>query len=339
MSENPAEGLKGKTKAALLLGILPDETSRQVIGYLDTIEKEVLTKEITDLPKFDYAVVEAVLKEYIDFMGGGGFDVLKRGAEYAVKILEGSVPTDEIEEMMGRIRSNNIRPFDSLKRIRDVSPILQYLHNEDPQTIAVIASHMKPSQGAEVLESLPEGKMIEVALGIANMDQTNKEVLLKVENHLNKQLQNLISNEQNQTDGIKTLVNILNNVKRSTEKYLFDQFDDVDPEMSKIIKDNMFVFEDIIKLDNRSLQKVVNKITDNEIIAKSLKIASEELKERIMQSMSEGRKALVKDADEGLGGIKVAEAEDAQQQIANMVKEMEKNGEIVIQRGDDDVIV
>jgi flagellar motor switch protein FliG len=198
---------------------------------------------------------------------------------------------------------------------------------------------MKPSQGAEVLESLPEGKMIEVALGIANMDQTNKEVLLKVENHLNKQLQNLISNEQNQTDGIKTLVNILNNVKRSTEKYLFDQFDDVDPEMSKIIKDNMFVFEDIIKLDNRSLQKVVNKITDNEIIAKSLKIASEELKERIMQSMSEGRKALVKDADEGLGGIKVAEAEDAQQQIANMVKEMEKNGEIVIQRGDDDVIV
>jgi flagellar motor switch protein FliG len=339
VTEEILEGISGRKKAALLLGVLRGDVAKNVIQHLTKEEREDLTSEIMRLGDYSHKIVEAVLRDYIDFMEGGGFDVLKRGARYAFQLLEGSLPSDEIEEMMGRIRSNTIRPFDTLKRIRDVSPILTYLHSEDPQTIAVIISYMKPSQAAEVLESLPDEKQVEVALGIANIDQTNKEVLLKVEEHLNNKLQNLITDEQNQTDGVKTLVNILNNVKRSTEKYLFEQFDDIDAELSRTVKDNMFVFEDILKLDERDLQQVVNKITDNELVARALKIASEELKEKFYAAMSEGRRALIADADEGMGRVKLAEAEEAQQKIANLVKELDKQGKIYIQRGDEDVIV
>lgn len=339
MSENTLEGLRGRTKAALLLGILSENAAMKVVAHLDNNEKEIMSKEITDLPAFDPEITEAVVSEFLEYMGGGGFDVLKRGAEYAVKLLEGSVPSEEIEEIMSRIHSTSIRPFDSLKRIRDVTPILTYLQSEDPQTIAVIVSYMKPSQAAEVLESLPEDKMTEVALGIAGMDQTNKEILLRVENHLNRKLQNLITNEQSQTDGVKTLVNILNNVKRSTEKYLFEKFDEVDQVLSEEIKNNMFVFENIVTLDRRSLETVIQQCTDNEMIAKALKIASEELKEMFYQSMSEGRKKLVADAEEGLGRIKLTDAEEAQQKIASLVKDLEKDGKIVISRGENDVVI
>lgn len=333
------EDVRGRTKAAILLGFFPVETSKMIINYLDTYEREILLKEISNLPKFDSSVIEAVVLQYIGFIKGNNLGVINSGAEYAMKLLEGAIPDEELEEMMGRIYQNTARPFDTLKRIKDVGPLLTFLQGEDPQTIAVIASHMKPSQGAELLESLPEDKMVEVAMGIANMEQTNRDMLLKIEKHLNKKLENFITEDQNQTDGIKTLVNILNNVGRSTEKTLFEKLDEKDEELSREIKDNMFVFEDIVKLDNASLQTVLNKVMDNDLIAKALRLAPEELKEKFYLAMSSGRKAMVEDADEGLGRLRMSDVEEAQQKIANIVKELEKSGDIILVRGDDDVIL
>lgn len=333
------EEIRGRTKAAILLGFFPLDTSKMIINYLDSYEREVLLKEISDLPKFDSRIVEAVVIQYIGFIRGNNMGVVNSGAEFAMKLLEGAIPDEELEEMMGRIYQNTARPFDTLKRIKDVGPLLTFLQGEDPQTIAVIASHMKPSQSAELLESLPEEKMVQVATGIANMEQTNKDMLLKIEKHLNKKLENFITEDESQTDGIKTLVNILNNVGRSTEKTLFEELDRQDEELSREIKDNMFVFEDIVKLDSGSLQNVLNKVSDNDLIAKALRLAPEELKEKFYLAMSGGRKAMVEDADEGLGRLRMSDVEEAQQQIANIVKELEKDGEIVISRGDDDVIL
>jgi flagellar motor switch protein FliG len=342
MAENEKKDAKtkmsGAVRAAILISYLPEETSRKLLENLDMIEREYVTRELIELPYFEPEIVEAVIKEYLEFMGGEAYGSLKRGADYVVKLMQG-FNSDQIEELMGRIHTPSNRPFDSLKRIRDVTPILAYLHNEDPQTIAVIASHMKPSQAAELLQSLPEEKMIEVAIGIATMEQTNKDVLQQVETHLNKKLHNLISNEQSQPDGIKTLVSILNNVKRNTEKTLFERMDEYDMDLSKTIKDNMFVFEDIVKLPQRSLQSVVAKITDNELIARALKGASEELKEKFYQSMSSNRKDMVVDAIEGLGPLRLSDVEEAQQKIASQVKEMEQSGEIVISRGEEDAII
>ena len=340
MAENERNDVKlaGSLRAALIISFLPEETSRMVLEHLDVIEREYITRELIELPYFEPEVVESIMREYMEYMDGEGYDLLKRGADYVVKLLQGS-NSEQIEEMMSRIHNPASRPFDSLKRIRDVTPILAYLHNEDPQTIAVIASHMKPSQAAELLQSLPEEKMIEVAVGIATMEQTNKEVLSQVETHLNRKLQNLISNEQSQTDGVKTLVNILNNVKRNTEKTLFERLEEVDADLTKTIKDNMFVFEDIVKLPQRSLQTLVAKITDSEMIAKALKTAPEELKEKFYAAMSKDRKLMIEDAAEGLGPLRISDVEDAQQKIAAYVKDMEASGEIVLSRGEDDAII
>lgn len=337
--ENIAKDLRGRTRAAILLGFLPVDVSQSIVSLLDTLEKEILIKEVTNMEGFDTEVIETVLLEFLTFVKGKNNGMVNSGADYAAKLMEHAVPAQELEEMIGRIYSNNKRPFDSLKRIRDVGPLLTFLNSEDSQTIAVVASHMKPPQSAELLQSLPPDKMTEVAMAIAKMEQTDRDVLLRVEAHLNKKLDYFNTDDSSTADGVKILVNILNSVTRHTERALFDRLDVIDEKLSKNIKDNMFVFEDIVKLDSMSLQKVINKITDNELIAMALKTASEEMKERFFQSMSEGRKALIDDAAEGLRQVRRVDAEEAQQKIANMVKELEKNKEIVIQRGEDDVIL
>jgi len=339
LSDSTLNEVRGKTKAAILLGFLPLETSRKVINYLDNDAKEVLTKELTTMPKFDSIVVEAVVREYIGFLKGNSLGVVNSGAEYAMKLLKDAIPDEELEEIMGRVYTNNVRPFGTLAKMRDIGALVTFLQGEDPQTIAVVASYLKAPQSAELLQSLPEEKMVDVAMGIANMEKTNKEYLLKIEKLLNKKLESFITDEQSQTDGVKTLVNILNNVPRSVEKTLFDHLDKEDEELSKTIKDNMFVFEDIIKLDNMSLSKVVNNITNNDLIAMALRVAREELKEKFYQCMSEGRRRLVVDADEGLGRVRLSDVEEAQQKISHTVKDLEKSGEIIISRGDDDVIL
>ena len=337
--EDLLKDLRGRTRAAVLLGFLPIDVSQKIVSMLDTLEKEILIKEVTNMPALETEVIEAILMEFLTFIKGKNYGMLNSGAEYAKKLLEGQVPESELEEMIGRIYSNNARPFDSLKRIRDVGPLLTFLSSEDPQTIAVVVSHMKPSQGAELIQSLPADKMTEVAVAVAKMDQTNRDVLIRIEKHLNKKLENFTNDESNTTDGVKTLVNILNNVNRQTERSLFDRLDVIDEKLSKNIKDSMFVFEDMVKLDNMSLQKVINKITDNEVIAMALKTAPEELKEKFYQSMAEGRRRLLDDASEGLRQVRRSDAEEAQQKIAQIVKELEKNKEIVISRGEDDVIL
>jgi flagellar motor switch protein FliG len=339
LSENILSEIRGRTKAAVLLGFLPLDTSRKVISYLDNDVKEVITKELANMPKFNSEIVEAVVKEYLGFLKGNNLGMVNSGLEYVTKLLEGAVPDEELEEIMGRVYQNSVRPFGSLTKLRDISPLVTFLQGEAPQTIAVIASYLKPAQASELLQSLPEEKMVEVAMGIANMENTNKDYLLKIERLLNKKLESFVTDDQSQTDGVKTLVNILNNVPRSVEKVLFDGLDKTDEELSKTIKDNMFVFEDIIKLDGMSLSKVINSITDNDLIAMSLRVAKEELKEKFYQSMSEGRKRLVVDADEGIGRVRLNDVEEAQQKIAHIVKDLEKAGEIVLSRGEDDVIL
>lgn len=339
MTEKILSEIRGKTKAAILLGFLPLETSKKVFNYLDNDSMEIMTKELATLSKFSSEVVEAVIREYIGFLKGNNLGVVNSGAEYAMRLLEGVVPENELEEIMGRVYSNNVRPFGSLSRLRDIGPLVTFLQGEDPQTIAVVASYLKPSQSAELLQALPEEKMVKVAMGIAEMENTNKDYLLKIEKLLNKKLESFITDESSQTDGIKTLVGILNNVPRSVEKILFDHLDKEDEELSKTIKDNMFVFEDIIKLDNMSLSKIVNNIPNNDLIAMALRVAREELKEKFYQCMSEGRRRLVIDADEGLGRVRLSDVEEAQQKVANTVKDLEKSGEIIISRGEDDVIL
>lgn len=333
--------LTGKERAAVLMGFLPINAAREVMKLLSMSEKKELSKAIAKLRVEDFPVVieESVL-QYINFLKGNGQGVIKGGLERVVELLEGNVSKEELDSILKNLHSDNKTPFEFLKAIKDVGPLMTLLASEEPQLIAVVATHLKHSLAAELLSSLPREKMRDVAEGIAMMEQPNPAVLTKIEKYLSERLSGFnFQDAANETNSIKNIVSILNNVTRSTERTLFESLEEKNPELAKKIKDNLFVFEDIVKLDARSLQKVLATITDNELIAKAMKTASKELQEKIMAVLPEGRKKILDNEMEGMGPIRRADSEEAQQKIANTIKELERKKEIVIVRGDGDVIL
>ncbi|WP_336770275.1 flagellar motor switch protein FliG [Bacillus bombysepticus] len=336
--ENALAGVKGRTKAAILLAFLPREVARQIGEYLDPLEIEIIGKEMLSIEETDPAIMEAVLQEFVSYMKGDNYGNVRGGIQGVVEIFGESLGAATFDEILKRIYRSNSRPFDSLKKFTDIGPLLTFLHTEDPQTIAIVVMHMKPSLGAQLVEGLSERKRYQVFRRLARMDQANKDILEKLENHLESKLETYMGEESTQTDGVKILVNILNNVPRSTERSFFDRLDSEDGKLAETIRNNMFVFEDIVKLDMFMLQKVVSSVDNNELLAKALKLAKEEIKEKFLAAMPDKRRAIIMDVSDGLM-TKRSEAEEAQQTIANIVKELEKKGEIAIQRGDEDVIL
>lgn len=335
MTEEAAR-VRGRTKAAILLAFLPRELSQQVGAYLEPLEIEIIGKEMLNIESVENAVIERVLEEFVVFMSGGSS--VKGGLQSVIDIFGESLGDASFDEILKRIYRSNSRPFDSLKKFTDIGPLLTFLHNENAQTIAVIVMHLKPSLGAQLVEGLGERKRYEVFKRLARMEQANKDILEKLESHLESKLETYMSEEITQTDGVKILVNILNNVPRSTERAFFERLDVDDPETAENVRNNMFVFEDIVKLDMFTIQKVVSGVDNNELLAKALKGAKEEVRDKLMAAMPEKRAAIIRDVSDGLI-VKVSESEEAQQTIANLVKEMEQRGEIAVQRGEDDVIL
>lgn len=330
----------GKEKAAVLMGFLPISAAKEVMKHLSMSEKTEIAKAIARLDVSDFSAVEDSVTQYVTFLKGSSHGVVESGVERVIELLRGIVSDEELDSIIRNLYTDSRTPFEFLKTIKDVGPLMTLLSSEEPQLIAVIASHLKPSLAAELLSALPREKMRDVAEGIAMMEQTNPAVLDKMERYLSERLSGFnFQDVSNETNGIKNIVSILNNVTRSTERTLFDSLEEKNPELAKKIKDNLFVFEDIVKLDARSLQKVFATITDNELIAKAMKTASKELQEKILSVLPEGRKKILANEMEGMGPIRKADSEEAQQKIANTVKELERKKEIVIVRGDGDVIL
>lgn len=331
--------LTGPEKAAVLLGFVPLETAREIFVHLSDVEKREVLKAIGRLKVDNFDQVETTVTEYVQILKGNPSGMVEAGIERAIKMMEGIVSEDEKQTVLQNLFNDEKNMFEALKSVKDVSPLVTLLINEEPQLIALMASYMRPNMAAELLSSLPKEKMRDVGEGIALMGQTNPAVLAKWEEYLGKKIQNFnFSDASPETNGLKNIVSVLNGVTRATERTFFEALEDKNPELAKKIKDNMFVFEDIGMLDSRSMQKVFSVITDNELIAKAIKTASPELKEKIMASFPKQRKDILDEELEGLGPIRRDDSEEAQQKIANVVKELERNKEIVIDRGGGDVI-
>lgn len=340
MSQELLENLKGRTKAAILLGFLPSTVSKKVGDHLDKLEVEIIGKEMLFVEQYGYdgTIIEAVLEDYVRFMTGGNLSGVKGGIQQVIDVFGDRLGQQSFDEILKRIYRTNTRPFDSLKKFTDIGPLLQFLKDEDPQTIAVVVMHMKPMMGAQLVEGLPEKKKFEVLKRIAKMEQTNKDILERIEQHLERKLEQFMGDgDSTQTDGLKIIVNILNNVPSGAQNAFFEHLEERDPTLGETIKQNMFTFNDIVILDQLMLQKVLGNIDDPSLIAKALKGAKQELQEKFYAAMPSKRKEAIDDISDGLI-VKKKEVEESQQQIANLVRELEKKGEIVISRGDDIVL-
>ncbi|WP_226578759.1 flagellar motor switch protein FliG [Halobacillus litoralis] len=332
------EELTGRQKAAVLLISLGPDVAAQVYKHLDEEEIEQLTLEISSVQKVDAKKKEAILDQFHQIALAQDY-ISQGGIGYAKTILEKALGADEASNIIGRLTSSlQVKPFDFARKA-DPHQILNFIQNEHPQTIALILSYLDAEQSGQILSELPQELQTDVARRIATMDSTSPEVISQVEQILEKKLSTTVTQDYTETGGIQAVVAVLNGVDRSTERTILDSLEIQDPNLAEEIKKRMFVFEDIVALDNRAIQRVVRDV-DNDDLRLALKVSSEEVKEVVFTNMSERMAETFKEEMEFMGPVRLRDVEEAQTRVVSTIRHLEDVGEIVIARGGgDDIIV
>ncbi len=326
-----------RRKAAIMLTLLGAEAASLVIGQLSEEEIEMLALEIARLEKVTTEMREQIISEF-HHMATAQEYISEGGMDQAKKMLEAALGNDKAEMMLRKImNAMQVVPFEFLKRA-DPSQVLSFIQDEHPQTIALILAYMPMNQAASILSKLSPELRAEVAERIAMMEQTPPEVIRRVEQVLEKKVSSLINTEMTKAGGPKMLVDLLNRVDRSTERLIIDNLCESNPELAETIKNMMFVFEDIVTLDDRAIQAVLKEI-DVKDLGTALKGVSLEVQEKIYKNMSERAVNMLKEDMEFMGPVKLRVVEEAQQKFVAVIRRLEEAGEIQIGRGEEDVLV
>ena len=329
--------LTGKEKAAILLIALGTESASEIYKHLREEEIEQLTLEIANLRKVDSEVKDSVIEEFYEMCLAQNY-IAEGGIEYAKEILKKALGEQKAIELINKLTSSlQVRPFDFARKA-DPAQLLNFIQNEHPQTIALILAYLKPEQAAIILSSLSLEKQADVAARIATMDSTSPEIIKEVERILENKLASMVTSDFTSAGGIETIVDILLSVDRGTEKHIMESLEMRDDELAEEIKKRMFVFEDIVKLDNRSVQRFLREV-DNNDLALALKSTSEEVANVIFSNMSKRLQEMIKEDMEFMGPVRLRDVEEAQQRIVNVIRRLEDAGEIVVSRGGGDEIV
>ncbi|WP_078554681.1 flagellar motor switch protein FliG [Bacillus alkalicellulosilyticus] len=330
--------LNGKQKAAILLISLGPDVSAKVYKHLSEEEIEKLTLEIANVRKVESAQKEEIVEQFHQLVLAQDY-ISQGGIGYAKNVLEKALGESEAMTIINRLTSTlQVRPFDFARKA-DASQILNFIQNEHPQTIALILSYLESVQAGQILSELPQEVQADVAKRIALMDSTSPEIVNEVESILEQKLSATVTQDYTETGGIEAVVEVLNGVDRSTERTILDALEIQDPELAEEIKKRMFVFEDIVTLDNRSIQRVIRDV-ENEDLKLALKVGSDEVKEIIFSNMSQRMAETFKEEMEFMGPVRLRDVEEAQSRIVGTIRRLEEAGEIVIARGGgDDIIV
>ena len=338
-SQQSVEDMSSTRKAAVLLLSLDQEASTQLLQQLDPQGVEEVTRELASLDDVSRETRDAVLNEFYQVAAATNW-VHQGGLDYAKSLLQQSLDPKDADRIIQQI-SQQVRstPFNFLQKA-ETQNLLTFIQDEHPQTIALIVSHMPHHKASEILGGLPTPKQIEVVKRVANMEQTNPEVIDEVERGLEARLANMLNQSFEKIGGVNTVAEMLNLVDRTTEKSIMEGLEAEDPDLVEEIRRLMFVFEDINLVNDKGIQAVLKEV-DNEEMAMALKTSSEELKEKIFNNMSERAAKLIQEDMEYMGPVRVSDVEQAQQRIVDVVRRLEDAGEIIIQGrgGDKDMVV
>lgn len=331
------KGLSGKEKAAILLITLGPQKSADIFQHLSEDEIEELTLEIANMRMVSPEEKETVLEDFYQLCLAQEY-ISEGGINYAKDVLERALGSQKAVSIINKLTSSlQVRPFEFIRKA-DPSQLITYIQNEHPQTIALILAYLSPEQAAQILSSLSHEKQSEVARRIAIMDRTSPEVIKEIERVLENKFSNMVSQDFTSAGGIQTIVNILNSVDRGTEKLIMEELEVQDAELSEEIRKRMFIFDDIVSLDSKSIQRFTREI-ENDQWAIALKGANEEVKEVIFSNMSKRLMEMIKEDMEFMGPVRLKDIEEAQQNIVNVIRRLEEEGEIVTPRGGDEIIV
>jgi flagellar motor switch protein FliG len=330
-------GLTPKEKAAVLLISLGSDYSAELYRHLTEEEISQMTLSITTMRRVEPSVREEIIREFYEMCLAQKF-ITEGGIGYARDILEKAVGPEKANELIHKLSSSlQVRPFDFIRRA-DPSQILNVIHNEHPQTIALVLSYIEPKQAAAVLASLPAERQAEIVGRIANMGSTSPEYVKDAERILERKITSMGYTDQIAVGGIDAIVNIINALDRSSEKNILESLDIHDSDLAEEIRKRLFVFEDIAKLNNVVIQRILKEIS-NQDLAIALKLATEEVKKAIFSNISKRLQEMIKDDMEVMGPVRVRDVEEAQQRIVNVIRKLEDEGEIIISRGEGDDLV
>lgn len=330
--------LTGRQKAAVFLVTLGSEISSEIFKHLREDEIEALTFEIARLDTIEAEDRDKVLLEFKELMMAQDF-ISSGGIDYARELLEKSLGSQKAVDIINRLTSSlQVRPFDFIRRT-DPAHLLNFIQQEHPQTIALILAYLEPQKASIILGSLPHESQSDVAKRIATMDRTSPETLREVERVLEKKLSTLSQEDYTSAGGVENIVEILNLVDRSTEKTIIESLEEEDPELAEDIKKRMFVFEDIVLLDDRAIQKVLREV-DTAELAKALRGVEAEVQDKIYRNMSKRAASLLKEEMEYMGPVRLKDVEETQQKIVSIIRKLEDQGEIVVARsGEDEMVI
>ena len=327
----------GMQKAAILLIALGPELSADIFKHLKEDEIEQLTLEIANTRSVSPQVKEDVLNEFYQICLAQQY-IAEGGIGYAKELLDKALGEDKAQEVITKLTASlQVRPFEFVRKT-DPSQLLNFIQDEHPQTIAMILSYLTSAQAALVIGALPPEKQADVAKRIAMMDRTSPDVIKEVERVLEKKLSSLVNQDYTIVGGVDAIVNILNTVDRATEKHIMESLEIEEPELADEIRKKMFVFEDILLLDDRAIQRVLRDV-DNADLGVALKGSNEEVQNAIFKNLSKRLAAMIKEDMEFMGPVRMKDVEEAQQKIVSVIRKLEDAGEIVISRGGGDEIV
>lgn len=330
--------LTDRQKAAILLVSIAPEVASDILKKLDDRQIETVTLDIANLGKVPSDVIDSVVHEFFEMCLAQEY-IAHGGIEYARKILERALGSARAMEIMNRLSASlQVTPFEFIWRA-DPNEVLNLIQNEHPQTIAIVLAHLPSEKAAQILSALPHDLQANIARRIAMTERATPEIIREVEKVLERRLISIAGQQEfANIGGVQSVVELLNRVDRGTEKTILETLEEENPELAEEIKRRMFVFEDIMSLDDRSIQRILREV-DSKGLALSLKTASEELTQKIYRNMSERAATMLQEDLEFLGPVRLRDVEVAQQAIVNIVRRLEEDGDIIVSRGGEDELV
>ena len=339
MATRMSEGneVTGLQKAAILLIALGPERSAGLFKHLKEDEIEELTLEIANTRSVTPQLKDDVINEFYEVCLAQQY-IAEGGIGYAKELLDKALGTEKAMAVIGKLTASlQVKPFEFVRKT-DASQLINFIQDEHPQTIALILSYLSPNQSAMIVSALAPDRQAEVAKRIAMMDRTSPDVIKEVEKVLESKLANLVNQDYTVIGGVDAVVEILNTVDRGTEKHIMETLEIEEPELADEIRKKMFVFEDVLLLDDRAIQRVLRDVDNNDLEI-ALKGANEQVQTAIFNNLSKRLATMIKEDMDFMGPVRMKDVEEAQQKIVNIIRKLEDAGEIIISRGGGDEII
>jgi flagellar motor switch protein FliG len=328
IGERESDQVPGIRKVAILLVMIGQEASSNILRALDEEEVQDISREIARVHTLAPEEAEGVLEEFYQMSLAHDY-VLKGGVDYARKILVDAFGPEPAKRMLDRLlkqMSNETLSFDALQKT-DPQQLAKFIHSEHPQTIALILSHLNPSQAAGLLVSIPAELRTDVALRMASLDQISPEIVSKIAAVIGTKLKSLGELSREAYGGVHAVAEMCNRLDSTTTKEIVEYIEQSNPKLGETIRHLMFVFEDLLLLDINAIKELLGKV-DRKILTVALKGTSEQMKDHMLQAMSQRGAEMLREDMEALGPIKIKDVEAAQQQIITVVRQLETEGVI-----------